>query len=191
MISIFSLSLGGLIILFLWLFVGSFGLPAGTITMIAFGSLAGSINALILVIVISFVAVVLGDILAYELARKLSGRLREKLRKLSFFGDSEHRAKNLLDKYGFLIIFFSRFAILSLCVVVSYVSGFEKFNRRKFVTAVISGELLFAIIYPLIGFGIGVAFGNILTAVNYFILAILLLLLIFYLARLLLHRRKK
>jgi len=171
--------------------VGSFGLPAGTVTLISFGSLAAGANKLILVIIISFVAAVLGDILAYELARKLSGRLRDRLRKFSFFRDSEPRAKRLLSKHEFPIVFFTRFAILSLCVVISYVSGFERVNRRKFIIAVVSGEILFATIYSLIGFGIGEAVGNVLTAANYLIVAILLLFAVFYLARFLLRRRNK
>ncbi len=118
-------------------------------------------------------------------------RLKDKLKKFSFFRESEQRAKNLLSKHEFVIVFFTRFVFLSLCAVVSYVSGFEKINRRKFIFAVVSGEILFAIIYPLIGFGIGEAFGNVLTAVNYLVAAILLVLLIFYLARFLLHRRSR
>ena len=70
-----NLSVGSLILLFFWVFAGSLGVPGGAITMIAYGSLAGSVSKLILFMVISFVAAVIGDILAYELARKLSNKL--------------------------------------------------------------------------------------------------------------------
>jgi membrane protein DedA with SNARE-associated domain len=175
-----NLSVGSLILLFFWVFAGSLGVPGGAITMIAYGSLAGSVSKLILFMVISFVAAVIGDILAYELARKLSNKLRDKLRNFFFFRNNEPKARNLLNKYGFYIIFFTRFALVNLCAVVSYVSGLEKVNRKKFIFAVISGEFLFAIIYPLIGFTLGEIFSSLINAINYFIVAILLIILIIY-----------
>jgi len=191
MISIAGLSIASLIVLFFYGLLGSLGLPGGSLTLIAFGSLSGNITALIFVIIISFIAAVLGDILAYELARKLSDDFRNKLRKFSFFMNNELKAKNLLNKYEFPIIFFTRFALISLCVVVSYVSGFEKINRRKFILAVITGEILYAIIYPLIGFIAGEVFSSILSTINDVIIVILLVALIFYFARFLIKRRRK
>jgi len=175
-----NLSIGSLILLFFWVFAGSLGVPGGAITMIAYGSLAGSVSKLILFMIISFVAAVIGDILAYELARRLSNKLRDKLRKLLFFRNNEPKVRSLLNKYGFYIIFFTRFALVNLCAVTSYVSGLEKINRKKFILAVISGELLFAIIYPLIGFTLGEIFSSLINAINYFIIAILLIILIIY-----------
>ena len=175
-----NLSIGSLILLFFWVFAGSLGVPGGAITMIAYGSLAGSVSKLILFMIISFVAAVIGDILAYELARRLSNKLRDKLRKFFFFKNNEPKVRSLLNKYGFYIIFFTRFALVNLCAVVSYVSGLEKVNRKKFIFAVISGELLFAIIYPLIGFTLGEIFSSLINAINYFIIAILLIILIIY-----------
>ena len=186
-----DLSIGGLVVLFFWILIGSLGLPGGTVEMIAVGSLATGIYSLIIVILISFAASVAGDILAYELARKLSGRLRSKLVTFSFFESNEKKARSLLNKYGFYMVFLSRFALISLCQVMSYVSGLEKYNRKKFIIAVVSGELLFAIIYPLIGFAVGEVFGNLLSAVNDLILAVLLILIVFYLARFLIKRRMR
>jgi len=186
-----DLSIGGLIVLFFWILIGSLGLPGGTIEMIAEGSLATGISGLIIVIFISFAAAVIGDILAYELARKLSGRLRSKLVTFSFFESNEKKTRRLLNQYGFYMVFLTRFALISLCQVMSYVSGLEKYNRKKFIIAVVFGELLFAIVYPLIGFMVGEVFGNLLSAVNDLVLAVLLLLIAFYLARFLIRRRKR
>jgi len=186
-----DLSIGGLIVLFFWILIGSLGLPGATVEMIAEGSLSNGVSALIIVILISFVAAVIGDILAYELARKLSGRLRSKLVTFSFFESNEKKARRLLNKYGFFMVFLTRFALISLCQVMSYVSGLEKYNRKKFIIAVVSGELLFAIIYPLIGFVVGEVFGNLLSAVNDLILAVLLILIAFYLIKFLIRRKRK
>ncbi len=179
--TIANLNIGSAILLFFWVFAGSLGIPGGAITMIAYGSLAGSVSKLILFIIISFVAAVIGDILAYELARRLSNKLRNKLRNFSFFRNNEPKVRSLLNKYGFYIIFFTRFGLVNLCAVTSYVSGLEKINRKKFIFAVISGEFLFAIIYPLMGYTLGEIFSNLINAINYFVVGILLFILVIYL----------
>lgn len=190
MISIAGFSITSLLFLLFYIFIGSLGLPGGTITMIGFGSLADSVPSLIAVILISFVAAVSGDILAYELARRLSEEFRNKLRRLSFFLNNELKAKNLLSKYEFPIVFFTRFVLISLCVVVSYVSGFERISRRKFILAVIAGEFLFATIYPLIGYLAGEIFNNLLSTVNNLVIVIVLILLVFYIIRFIVKRRR-
>lgn len=191
MISIAGFSIASLLFLFFYILIGSLGFPGGSITMIAFGSLSSSISGLVWVMLISFIAAVLGDILAYELARKLSGKLRNKLKRYSFFKLNELRAKGLLNKYEFPIIFFTRFALISLCVVVSYVSGFEKINRKKFILAVIIGELLFAVIYPVIGFIAGEVFNNIINAANEIIIVVILIILALYFTRFLIKKARK
>lgn len=186
-----NLSASGLAILFLWVTIGSLGLPGGTIAIIAFGSLAGTVSYLILLIAISFAAAVIGDVLAFELAVKFSDEFRNKLRHFSFFRNNESKAKEMLTKYGFQIVFFTRFALLSLCPVVSYVSGFEKMNRKKFLAAVLSGEFLFAAIYSIVGFTVGETFNSLISAANYIIAAVLLIVLLLYLLRLLLRRYRR
>jgi membrane protein DedA with SNARE-associated domain len=185
-----DLSVGGLVVLFFWILIGSLGLPGGTIEIIAESSLAASFYSLAIVILITFAAAAAGDILAYELARKLSGRIRKKLIAFSFFRNNEDRTKRLLNKYGFYIVFLTRFALVSLCQVMSYVSGLEKYSRRKYLMAVILGEFLFAVIYSLIGFMVGEIFGNLLSAINYAILAVVLILVVFYMIRSLVRKRR-
>ena len=116
------------------------------------------------------------------IASFFSKKFRKKLRKLSFFRDNEKKAKKLLEKYEFSIIFFTRFALTGLCQVTSYVCGFEKINRKKFITAVLIGELLFAILYSLIGFIAGTTLDMLIKTVNNLAVAIFLLLIAVYLA---------
>ncbi len=166
--------------MFFWVLAGSLGLPGGTIVIIGTSSLTQGIPSLILVIAISCVAAFIGDNLAYELARRLSDRFRNKLIRFSFFRNNEPRARKLLSKHEFSIVFFTRFILLSLCPVVSYVSGFEKINRKKFYLAVFAGELLFATIYSTIGYAIGETFNNLISAIDYVAIAVVLLALIIY-----------
>jgi membrane protein DedA with SNARE-associated domain len=186
-----TFGISGLILLFFWVFGGSLGIPGSTITIITFGSLTSSLSGLILIILICFIAAVLGDIFAYELARKISDPLRNKLRKLKFFRNNESKTKFLLNKYEFPIIFFTRFLIIGLCVAVSYISGLEKIKRRKFYFAVIPGEFLFAVIYSSIGYAAGGIIANLLTAINDFILVIILLILAFFAIRFIIKHNKR
>lgn len=179
-----------LLLLFFLVLISSFGFPSGIAAMIAFGSLAGNITTLICVIIVSFIAAVCGDILVYEIAKRLSKPVKNKLKNFSFFKKNELKTRRLLSKYESYMVFFTRFTLVSLCAIVSYISGLEKLNRKKFVLAVILGELLFAIIYPLIGFTIGGIFYNLLSAINDWVIVLLLLGLSLYLIRYLISRKK-
>lgn len=176
-----NLAESGLITLFLWVLTGALGVPGSTVGIIIFGSLATKISSLIPIIIIVYIAVVIGDIIAYELASFFSKKFRKKLRKFSFFRDNEKKVKKLLEKYEFSIILFTRFALTGLCQVTSYVCGFEKVNRKKFIIAVLIGELLFAILYSLIGFVAGTALNMLIKTVNNLAIAVLLLLIAAYL----------
>ncbi len=175
-----SFSTMGLILLCLWVFFGSFGLAGSSIAIISLSSTVKSLPVLIIIIFSCFIAVSLGDIFAYELARKLSNPLAEKLRFFAFFKNRELKANELLRKYESLIVFISRFALGSLCPVITYLSGLQKLNRKKFITAVLAGELIFSILFVSIGYLFGEVFNSIISAYSYFLLAIFLLILAFY-----------
>lgn len=147
-----GINLVNLSILFIWIFITSLGVPGGVVAMVSSGALANSFIELIPVILITVSAAILGDITAYELARKFSLRLSKKLIKFKFFKNNEIKSRDLLKKHEFSFVFFTRFALIGLCAVVSYISGFERLNRKKFYMAVISGEIIYASLYPIIGF---------------------------------------
>ncbi len=176
-----NLAESGMMTLFFWVLTGALGIPGSTIGIILFGSLADNLYAIIPIIIVVYIAVVLGDIIAYELASFFSKKFRKKLRNFSFFRDNEKKVKKLLVNYEFPIIFFTRFALTGLCQVTSYICGFEKVDRKKFILAVLVGELLFAIIYSLIGFFAGTALNLLIKTVNNLAIAIVLILISVYL----------
>jgi len=186
-----SINLLGFILLFFWVMAGSFGIPASTLGIIVMGSLSNSISILLIVIAVTYFAVATGDILAYTLATKLSDEFKDKLRKLNFFKENEPKVKSLLNKYGFQIVFLTRFFMLHLCAVTSYISGFEKMNKRKFVLSVLTGEFLFAAIYASIGFAIGETVKNLLNIINYILTAIVFLIVLGYFLKKYLEKRKQ
>ena len=168
-------SLISLAVLFFWVFLSSFGIPGGLVAMISSGALANNLSNLINIILVSAIAAILGDILAYELARKFSLPISKKIRKFKFFINHEIQAREYLCKYEFFTVFITRFLLTGLCAVTSYISGFEKLNRKKYILAVITGEVLYALIYTAAGFAFKLAWNDLVNIINDFIILTILI----------------
>jgi membrane protein DedA with SNARE-associated domain len=141
-----------LAVFFLWTFTASLGMPGGLVLIVSSGALSNTVRELAAIMILGVAASTLGDLFAYELARKFSPYIAKMLKRFSWFKDNETRAREILKKTEFPLIFFTRFALTPLCVAVSYISGFEKLDRKKYYIAVFSGEILYGTIYPLVGF---------------------------------------
>ena len=176
-LSIFSgINLIDLGFVFLWCFGASLGVTGGLIALVSSGVISNNITSVLWVILAGWIAAVLGDILAYELARKFSLSLSRVLKKFKFYKNNEEKSRSFLKKYEFSFVFFSRFALTAFCAPVSYISGLEKLSRKKFFLAVISGEFLYATIYPILGYIFKETWVDLLSFIqNFFILLILLL----------------
>ena len=172
--TLLGLNLINLLLLFLWVFADSWGIPGASILIIATASLARNIPSLLLVIGIVYLAAVIGDITTYSFARIISRPLLKRLQRFSFFRNGEPKARRLLVKYEFMIIFLSRFTMGSLCPIMNYIAGIEKVNRGKFILAVLSGELLYAIFFSLMGYAFGEIANTLLGTANYLILTVVL-----------------
>lgn len=186
-----NLGITSFLLLILGVFSSSLGFPGGLVSMVTFGALSGNTTTLLIVILLSFSVAVVGDLIAYELARKYSSRLKNKLLTLSFFKENEKKAKGLLDKFGFYIVFFTRFALINLCAVISYISGLEKTKRRKFIFAVIAGEAIYATLYPILGFIFGIVFTDVINSFNDAVLALIIILIIVYMIVFIIKRFRK
>lgn len=152
----FSILSGNLIlnlgILFFAVFICSLGIPGGFVWLVSSGALSSNLFELIIVMTTGAAAAILGDFSAYFIAKKFSVRLLPKLRKWRLFKDKEEAIKGKFIVSDFSIIFFSRFLFTEICAIVSYISGLEQIKKRKFLIAVIPGEIIYAIFYPIIGF---------------------------------------
>ncbi len=156
MISIISLILGsttGLISLFFLMFIASYILiPGMGGILVSFGASALTIKGLLLLMVVVYFAAIIGDITIYFLTRRFSKQVLGFLRRFKWYHKNDKKTRKLLAKYGFWIVFFSRFIITEVCLVTNYVAGFTRFNSRKFILAVLTGELIYAIVLPLFGY---------------------------------------
>jgi membrane protein DedA with SNARE-associated domain len=180
-----------LALVFAWVFLDSWGLPGASLMILATASLAGNIPALSIVILVVFIAACMGDLGAYSFARVLSKPLLTKLRKFSFFRDEEEKARAKLVKYEFPIIYFSRFAMGSLCPIINYIAGIEKISKTKFTIAVITGELTYAIWFSTLGYLFGEIANSILGTINYTIFAVIGVIIIIAIIKYLIKKNSK
>jgi membrane protein DedA with SNARE-associated domain len=143
---------GTLAFLFILCFLSSFGVPGASVAMISTGALAADTAGLIPVIVVASLAAMLGDVVAYEAARRFSSRFSRRLERNRLYWEGERRARLLFEEAGFAMIFFTRWLITTLGAAVNYLTGLARTKRRTFLAAVVTGELLYGTIYPVLGF---------------------------------------
>ena len=150
--AIFGATAINLIILFVVEFFSSFGSPGGVIWLIASGAATNTPAELALVMSVGALAAILGDFSAFMIAKKFSFRLQNFLKQFKFYSRNESSIKARFYRSEFFILFFSRFIIQGLCVASTYISGFLRLKTRKFLAAIIPGELIYGIAFPLIGY---------------------------------------
>lgn len=130
-----------------------FGIPLGaTFVIIAAGSVSGTIEQFFFNVTLIFFGLVAGDIAAYSIASYFEKAFTEKLQKNEKFEKKYEIAKDLINKYGALGIFLSRFVLLGSGAPLNYILGFSKYSFRKFLAYSASGEFLYVSIYAYIGF---------------------------------------
>jgi len=150
--ALFGSSTINLIVLSIVVFFSSFGFPGGSLWLVASGAGVNTSAELTLVMIVGASAAILGDFSAYILARKFSFKLQKFLKRFKFYSKHEVEIQSKFNQSEFVILFFSRFIIQGLCVAATYVSGFLRLKIRKFLVPVISGEILYGIEFPLLGF---------------------------------------
>ena len=131
-------------------------------------------DRLFIIIIIAAIAAILGDIFAYELARKFSIAIESKIQKYKFFRNNEIKAKKFLSNYEFFALFITRFFLTGLCAVISYISGFTRLNRKKYIAAVILGEILYAVIFTTLGYVFRLAWNDLVNILDNFIIITIL-----------------
>jgi membrane protein DedA with SNARE-associated domain len=127
-------------------------IPAIGWIIVSFGANAPNVMGLVTLFLIIYAATLIGDISVYFVARYFSKRVLKFMKKFNWYKKSEKRSKRLLNKYGFYIVFVSRFLVSEIPLVINYIAGFEKFNKRKFILAVILGEFIYAASYTAFGY---------------------------------------
>lgn len=127
-------------------------LPASVLVLTSGSFAAAGDISLLTVFLAATAAYVLGDQLAYGLARKLG------LSVLGFFERSERTApvleksKALLQRRGTMAVLISHTILSPTCPYVSYLSGAGGLNWRNFTIAAIPGALIWTAMYVGLGY---------------------------------------
>lgn len=130
--------------------------------------------------VVLYLAVIIGDISVYFLTRRFSDEVMGFLRKFKWFRHGEEKTYPLFRKYGLFLIFISRFLNTELCVFINYISGFEKYSSRKFITAVLIGEFIYITGYMTLGYVFREAWVSVSNMIQGYIAKILLVIVAAY-----------
>ncbi len=128
-------------------------LPASMLVMASGGFAAAGDLILWQVIVVAFTAFVIGDQLAFTIARWGGARLSTRLRNSRRRAVMIDRAEGLVDRWGALAVVASRTILSPLGPTVSYICGGMGLDRLRFSVASVLGAALWSAGYPLLGYG--------------------------------------
>ena len=150
--SILASNYANLGLFIIMIFASGIPIPVIGTLIISFGAAVTSIKSLIFLIALVYIATLIGDFSVYFIARHFSKPVLKFVKRFKWFKKNNTKVQNMLDKYGFSIVFFSRFFVTESCLVVNYIAGFERFDYRKFIPAVILGEFVYAVYFCSIGY---------------------------------------
>jgi membrane-associated protein len=149
-----ALSTYGLLALFLVVLIAGIGLPFPvSFVLVAAGSFVeqGEMNFLP-VIIVSSVAAILGDLIAYMLARWAGRRVIEKISRGVGAESRVKQAENFSKRWGAAGIFFSRWLVTGLGPWLNLASGIAHYSWRRFMLWVVLGEVLWVVLYVSLGY---------------------------------------
>ena len=164
-----------LLIFSLVVYLASFAIPTGALFFIlSFSAITISAYEITILIAIIFISTVLGDISTYFFATLFSKKVNKIFNITPWLKKNEEQAHKFIEKYGFYAIFFSRFIFSGIGPILNYYCGIKKYNYKKFILAILGGELIYSIIYVTLGIIFKNFINEILNLINgIFILGIL------------------
>lgn len=127
-------------------------LPASLLTLTA-GSFAASGELSFTIILISaFAAFVLGDQVAFGLARAAGPRFLPRLEASTRFGPIIARSQDLLQRRGALAVLLSHTIMSPTCPYVSYLCGAGGLSWRAFTLTALPGAAIWTGVYLYLGY---------------------------------------
>jgi membrane protein DedA with SNARE-associated domain len=144
----------GVPLLFAVVTIASVGVPFPvSLTLVAAGSFAkqGEMS-LLPVIMAGSLAAILGDQMGYGLSRWRGRRLINRITRRVGGAAKIKKAEALLNKWGGLGIFFSRWLVTELGPWLNVTSGIAGYPWRRFIFWDVLGEVLWVVLYVLLGY---------------------------------------
>jgi membrane-associated protein len=138
--------------LFFIVFPASFAIPTGALFfVVSLAALSETASGIFLIILITFLAAVLGDIATYLVARKYNKKIHSIICKNKFLKKQERKADKVFQKYGIASLFLSRFFLQGVGPFLNYYAGMKKLKIKNFIIPIIFGEIIYTGIYVSIG----------------------------------------
>jgi membrane protein DedA with SNARE-associated domain len=158
-------------------------IPGVGVLIAGYGALTPNFSTLLGIIALIFTGMLIGDILTFFLARKISKKTKKFLRRFKWFYENEKEVKSSLKKNTFKWVFLSRFILIGACPVTNYLCGFEGIKFRKFIFPAILGAIVYAFEYALVGFLFKETWNKLLNIVHSSVLiAIIMTILVYFVA---------
>jgi len=153
------------------LVISSIGAPLPvSLMLVAAGSFAEQGNMrLWQVIIVASTAAVVGDQIGYSVARWGGRRLVARISRKIGGEDKILKAEALVRRWGGPGIFFSRWLVSSLGPWINVTSGIAEYPWRRFILLVVLGEVLWVVLYVMLGYVFSDRVQTIADILNYFV----------------------
>lgn len=130
-------------------------LPGDTLLLVAGFFAAQGKLPLAWVLVIIFLAAILGDNIGYFFGEKTGPRMFRKKDGLFFRQEHVLRAQQFYERHGGKTVLFARF-VPYVRTLTPLLAGAAKMNHAKFIVYNIIGALLWTVSFVMLGYGLGV-----------------------------------
>ncbi|MEO1550499.1 MAG: DedA family protein [Pseudomonadota bacterium] len=127
-------------------------LPASVLVLTAGGFAATGDLPLATVFATALVAYILGDQLAFGLARRIGPAVLVYFERSDSTAHLLEQSKTLLQRRGSLAVFISHTILSPTCPYISYLSGAGGLNWRRFTLAALPGALVWTAVYTGLGY---------------------------------------
>jgi len=104
------------------------------------------------VIIVVSTAAVLGDLIGYVMARRVGRRVVTRICSKTGGADKIRKTEALAKRWGGPGIFFSRWLVTPLGPWINVTSGIAEYPWRSFILWVVLGEVLWAVLYVMLGY---------------------------------------
>jgi membrane-associated protein len=144
----------GLLLVFLVVVLACVAIPVpASMLVLTAGSFAAVGDlALVSVVLTTFVAFLVGDQIAFLIARKLGPRLIEPMTKSSRIAPVLARSQTLLHKRGKAAVLLSHTVLSPTCPYVTCLSGAGGLSWRAFSLAAVPGAMIWSVGYTSLGY---------------------------------------
>lgn len=173
------------LILFFGAILAQLGIPVGIMFFIMFaGALTTNFVDLLPTFLIVLAGEVIGDLSAYHIGKNLSHLSAiQKIFQKPHINYLMQKSGNFLKKHGDSSVFITRFVVFGLGPYLNYLVGLQRYSIKKFILAVIAGEILYATELLLLGYIFKDTFEDIVIIISNFSTLIILGLILYFLSK--------